>query len=202
MSKRAKIFVSVLVGVVLLAVGGVATVMAQEPTPPPEPSAQGLLARVAEILGNVFPEEMVNAVQQAQQEMRAEAVEIRERILARVAETLGVSPEELVSAFQQAQQEVRAEAMEIRARVPAIVAGILGISAEELINAFKQAGQELREETFGRFLEKAVEKGLIDDGEASEIEGWWQNRPQAIDRLLPQARMAWAMRARHLWGGP
>ena len=83
MSKRMKILVSVLVAVVLLTVGGTATVMAQEgePAPTPEPTTTalaatanttGLLARVAEKLG-ITEEELVNAFKQAQQEMREEA---------------------------------------------------------------------------------------------------------------------------------
>jgi len=73
MSKRVKILVSVLVTVLLLTVGGVATVMAQEePTPTPEAEAKGLLARVAEIL-DIPKEDLTNAFKQAQQEMREEA---------------------------------------------------------------------------------------------------------------------------------
>jgi len=59
--------------VVLLAVGGTAMVMAEEePTPPPELGAKGLLARVAEIL-DISEEDLVNAFKQARQEMRQEA---------------------------------------------------------------------------------------------------------------------------------
>jgi hypothetical protein len=73
MSKRVKVLVSILVAVVLLTVGGVAMVMAQEePTPTPEAGARGLLARVAEIL-DILEEDLVNAFKQAQQEMRQEA---------------------------------------------------------------------------------------------------------------------------------
>ena len=71
MSKRVKILVSALVVVLLLTVGGVATVMAQE-EPTPTPEAKGLLARVAEIL-DIPKEDLTNAFKQAQQEMREEA---------------------------------------------------------------------------------------------------------------------------------
>jgi len=73
MSKRIKVLVSVLVAILLLAVAATATVMAQEePTPPPEVGAKGLLARVAEIL-DIPEEDLVNAFNQARQEMRQEA---------------------------------------------------------------------------------------------------------------------------------
>ena len=73
MSKRVKVIVSVVVAILLLAVGTTATVMAQEePAPPPEAGARGLLARVAEIL-DIPEEELSNAFNQAQQEMRQEA---------------------------------------------------------------------------------------------------------------------------------
>ena len=73
MFKKRKIIVSVLVAVLapvlLLTVGGVATVMADEP---PQPEASGLLTRVAEIL-DIPEEELVDAFDQARQEMREEA---------------------------------------------------------------------------------------------------------------------------------
>ncbi len=72
MSKRMKFLVAVLVAILLLTVGGTAMVMAEEPTPTPEPSNNGLLARVAEKLG-VSQEELSNAFRQARQEMREEA---------------------------------------------------------------------------------------------------------------------------------
>ena len=53
MSKRMKALIAVLAAILVLTVGGTAMVMAQEEEPPPTPEteANGLLARVAEILG-------------------------------------------------------------------------------------------------------------------------------------------------------
>lgn len=62
------------------------------------------------------------------------------------------------------------------------VADNLGITEEELVNAFKQARQEMREEAFIRYLDKAVEKGLITQEEADEIEEWWGERPEVLDQ--------------------
>ena len=73
MSKKVKVIVSVLVAVVLLTVGGAATVMAKDESTATdnETGRKGLQARVAEILG-VSEEELVNAFDQARQEMREE----------------------------------------------------------------------------------------------------------------------------------
>jgi len=66
------------------------------------------------------------------------------------------------------------------------VAEILGISQEELISIFQQARQELRQDAFQQFLNRAVEEGLITEGEAQQILEWWEQRPEAVDRLLPR----------------
>ncbi len=66
--------------------------------------------------------------------------------------------------------------------IPARVAQILGISQEDLTNAFEQARQEMREEALIRVLDRAVEKGRIDEDEAKEIEEWWEQRPEVQDR--------------------
>ncbi len=84
MLKKVRVLVAVLLAVVLLVVGGSATVMAQEEGPAPAPevntrafmataNATGLLPRVAGILG-ISQEELTNAFKQAQQELRAEAL--------------------------------------------------------------------------------------------------------------------------------
>ncbi len=75
MSKRVKVFISVLVVALLLTVGATATVMAEgeeETTPPPEANAEGLLERVADILG-IDKEDLIGAFKQAQQEIAEEA---------------------------------------------------------------------------------------------------------------------------------
>ena len=78
MPKKVRVLVSVLVALALLAAGGVATVMAQDESIPEEPALSseatnnGLLARVAEILG-VPQEDLASAFKQARQEMTEEA---------------------------------------------------------------------------------------------------------------------------------
>ena len=75
MSKKVKVLISALVIAVLLTMGGVTMVMAEgeeETTPPPEASENALLERVANILG-IDEEDLINAFEQAQQEMGKEA---------------------------------------------------------------------------------------------------------------------------------
>ena len=77
MSKKLKVLISALVVALLLTVGATATVMAdgegEETTPPAEEAGEnGLLERVAEILG-IDEEDLLNAFKQARQEMREDA---------------------------------------------------------------------------------------------------------------------------------
>ena len=75
MSKKVKVLISALVVALLLTVGATATVMAEgeeETAPPPEASENGLLERVAGILG-IDEEDLSNAFEQARQEMCEDA---------------------------------------------------------------------------------------------------------------------------------
>jgi len=136
MSKRVKVLVSVLLAVVVLTVGGAATVMAQD-----EPIQEEPVQEPVQEEPELAPSFGANG------------------LLAKVAE-------------------------------------ILGISEEELVNAFGQSRQEMREEAFISYLDKAVEKGLITQDEADEIEDWWLNRPEAVGRPVLRARILRAIRCR------
>jgi len=126
MSKRMKVLVAVLVAILMLTVGGAATVMADDEATSTSnaTSTNGLLARVAEILD---------------------------------------------------------------------------IPQEDLVNAFQQARQEMREEAFIRYLDKAVEDGLITQQEADEIREWWEQRPEGMNRLTPRRFLGKALQNRHMW---
>lgn len=126
MSKRMKVFVAVLVAILMLTVGGAATVMADDGSTATENETgrKGLQARVAEILG---------------------------------------------------------------------------IPSDNLTSAFEQAQQEMREEAFIRYLDKAVEEGLITQQEADEIIEWLEQRPESLDRLSPRCFFGKALHNRHMW---
>jgi len=78
MSKKVRILISALVVAVLLTVGATATVLAEgeededTPTVTEEETKDGLLDRVADILG-IDKEDLVSAFEQAQQELRESA---------------------------------------------------------------------------------------------------------------------------------
>ena len=134
MSKKVKILVSVLVAVVLLTVGGTATVMAQGEGP--EPGRQ-----ISMVTANTSG------------------------LLARVAQILDLTEEELVGAFQQARQEMKGEA-------------------------------------FLRWLDKALEEGLITTDEYDEIVAWWEEKPEAFGPgLFKRSLDSPALGGPKMWGG-
>ena len=97
----------------------------------------------------------------------------------------------------------------VEAKKPlARVAEILGIPTEDLGNAFRQAHQEMRGEAFIKALDKAVERELISEEEAEEIKEWWEQKPEALNRLALRARTLQAMCSRQMitahrgWQGP
>jgi len=61
------------------------------------------------------------------------------------------------------------------------VADILGITEEELQAVFNEARQQMQDEAIIRFLDEAVEQGLVTQEEADEMLAWWQQRPEALD---------------------
>lgn len=129
MSKKVKVLIALVVAMLLLAMGGTATVMAQEEEsiPAPRVGGEGVLARVA---------------------------------------------------------------------------NILDISQGELVSAFNQARQEMRQETFHRFLNKAVEQGRLTQDEADQITDWWEQRPEAVDRIcLPRFFNSSPLGKAHQWSG-
>jgi len=68
------------------------------------------------------------------------------------------------------------------------VAESLGLDDEQLAEAFKNARQEMVGEALQLRLDKAVEEGIITEDEATEIMDWWNDRPEALEKLSPPAR--------------
>ena len=105
MSQRVKVLISALVVALLITVGATAVVMAQE-EPSPETQGQGLLSRVAAILG-IPGDDLTSAFKQARQEMQEERLD---RMLARAVEEGLITPDEAVEIKQWLEQ--RPEAMD------------------------------------------------------------------------------------------
>ncbi len=139
MSKRIKVFISVSVALVLLAVAGATAVMAQgKPTLASEASTRsrpaiGVEPRIG--LGQFYGrvgDNMTNG------------------LLPRVAEILGIPQEELSDAFKQAQQEMKAEAF-IRTLDRAVEKGrITQEEADEIKAWYEQKPESLDSGLFHR----------------------------------------------------
>ncbi len=106
----------------------------------------------------------------------------RRGLLASVAEILNIPQEDLVNAFEQARQETREECQEMR-------------------QERQEIRQQVRQGKVEKDLNKAFEKGLITQDETNQIKEWWQEKPEALDRLSPRAHISPAIRGRHMWGG-
>ena len=179
MSRKAKVLVSVLVVAVLLTVGGAATVMAQDEPPPPageeaappEEGTEGLLARVADILG-VTQEELVDAFRQARQGMMEEAFF---NCLDRAVEEGLITQEEADEIKEWWQQ--KPEALDH----PALRARVL---------------ESLRGRRTMSVLSKPMPEGCLTQEQAVGIRGRWQSRVEALERPALRARIFKEMRGR------
>ena len=202
MSKKAKIILSVLLAVVVLTVGVVSVAMAQTP---PQAEGNGLLARVAEILGgNVTEQGLIDAFRQANLQIRNEAIE---KALDKAVSDNRISSAEAGQIRQWWQGRPAALDSLISGFLPRCgpwlkpiavkaqltrVAEILGIPEETLVAAFKQASQELRADAFNRGLNTAVEQGRLTQEQADKIREKVEDRPGAIN---------WLWGRMHRWGG-
>jgi hypothetical protein len=203
MSKKLKIILAVLLAVVVLTAGVVSVAMAQ--TPPPQSSeGNGLLARVAEILGgNVTEQGLIDAFKQANLQIRSEAIE---KALEKAISDNRISSAEADQIRQWWQERPVALDSLISGFLPRLVprlrpiavkdqltrvAEILGIPEETLEAAFKQASQELRGDAFNLALDKAVANGRLTQEQADKIREKVEERPGAIN---------WLWGRMHRWG--
>ncbi|MFQ5997470.1 MAG: hypothetical protein ACE5KP_07605 [Dehalococcoidales bacterium] len=212
MSKKMKVLVSVLVAILVLTVGGTTIAMAQEGEEPEpqdeelteEVESNRLLTRVAEILG-IPEEELVEAFQQARQEMMAERWEVAfNRLLEKaVAEGL-LTPEEA--------EEIREWwAQKPEALDPGLLRHAFGFWNQhrgQLPGVRQGQRPEIRQRLALKFQERARERLGITQDESAEMNQWWQDRPEVFNQLPPQARIFKAFRnqppiaAPKGWHGP
>jgi hypothetical protein len=196
MSKKVKIILAVLLAVVVLTAGVVSVAMAQTPPPQPQAEGNGLLARVAEILGgNVTEQGLIDAFKQANLQIRSEAIE---KALEKAISDNRISSAEADQIRQWWQERPVALDSLISGFLPRLVprlrpiavkdqltrvAEILGIPEETLEAAFKQASQELRGDAFNLALDKAVANGRLTQEQADKIREKVEERPGAINWL-------------------
>lgn len=74
------------------------------------------------------------------------------------------------------------------------LADILGLDEEQVDDAMQQAKQEMREECEQQRIQKALDEGLITEEEAEQIQGWRDNRPEAMQQLGPGGDFGHKMR--------
>ncbi len=216
MTKKVKVLVSVLVAVVLLTMGGASLVRGADGTTPPPPLAgnatalKGIQPRVAAILGIPEPT-LVDAFKQVERQIKDEVfLKALEKAVASGRLTqeeanklkewwqqrpdvanLGIAPFARIFARHGGLRllppgsDNTTASGNVTALLPR-VAAILGITIEKLENAIRQAQQEMQAESFLKMLEKAVAKGIIIQAEADQIKAWWEQRPEASNRLLQQ----------------
>ena len=173
MSKKVKVLVSVLVAVVLLTVGGTATVLADDGSTATanEAGTKGLLARVAEHLG-ITDEELANAFELARQEMRKEAFI---RFLDKALENERITEPEYEAII--AWWEDRPEALDCLFP-PALGAG--GLRGRHMWACGDNVTGEMS----------------ITPGMAEQFKLRWQNKINANNCPFPRARISQAIRGR------
>lgn len=217
MTRRMKVLVSVLVVVLLLTMGGAATVLAQEEEEEvatgvegvlPPFAAGGLLARIAEIL-DIPEEELIEAFQQARQEMMEESWEaVFYQMLDRaVAEGL-ITPEEAeeISEWWVQKPEALDPGLLRHAFSFQYRHGGQPLGQESRMRTWQGTnfppGQNMRQEVFRGILEKALAEGRIAPEKADEVREWLESKLNVSDRLPPARLFNRAMRGRNMMAGP
>jgi len=168
MSRKVKVFISVLLVMGLLVMGGTAAALAQEETAPtpekmsPALQTNGCLAKVAEIL-EIPQEKLIAAFQQAQREIvqavkgTAPGVTARVCLKNRVSEALRVTTAKLVTAAHQVRGELREGTLsKDKESILGRMAEILEVSPEDLTPALKQVCAAIQQEVKVRLRARLV----------------------------------------------
>ncbi|MDD5126493.1 MAG: hypothetical protein PHR43_00080 [Dehalococcoidales bacterium] len=156
MSRKVKVLIGVLLGVMMLTLGGTAIAFADDTAAAPVDNATSpsILDRIAEIL-KIDKQTLTDAFNQARQEMQADnQTRFRER-------------RELTEEEKAQLQERRQEQIE---------------KMKERMLQMRERAAEARQQ----MLDRAVEKGTITGDEKQGIIDWWNARPEALDKLGPQ----------------
>jgi len=168
LSKKVKVIVGVLVAVLLLSLGGVATVMADDGSTATanEVGDKSLLARVADIL-DIPEEDLIDAFRQARQEMREDAFV---NYLDKAVDKELITPEQAEEIEKW--WEERPESLDCLPPGCFVSKGLLGRPTWGYCRGWS-------DEAFNR----AMERGLITEDEADRIRQRCQNRLETQNRL-------------------
>jgi len=178
MKQVAKVILPVLLAAAMLVATMPATALAQDE--PGSPRRTALVARAAEIL-NIDQQEFEDAIKQARQELREEALNSR--------------LQELVEEGTLTQQQVDEYQawLEARPDIPKVPPGKLkealekGIITQEQVDQFK-AWLEARPDIpriWPTLTERLIEQGIITQQQADEYKAWLESRPD-IPRVPPR----------------
>jgi hypothetical protein len=61
---------------------------------------------------------------------------------------------------------------------------------------------ELKQRLANQFMERAMERECITQGDADEISQWQENKPEVLNSLSPRARVFKAIRSRQMIAVP
>ena len=185
MSKKMKILVSVLVAVLVFTIGGTTMALAQEDEEEELVTgveANGLLSKIAEIL-DIPEDELREAFAQAREELREEKFnETFYQLIDKAEEEELITPEE-AEAIREWWEE----------KPEALDAALLQRTFNYACPRYKQMPGlkrgmrlELKERLANKFMERAMERGCITQGEADKISQWRNGQPGA--RVLKAQR--------------
>ena len=197
MSRKMKILVSLLVAVLVFTIGGTAMVLAQEDEEEElvtEVEANDLLSRVADIL-KVPEEDLIDAFTQAREELREEKFnETFYQLIDKAEEEELITSEEAEAIREWWEQ--KPEALD-----PALLRRAFSFAGPrdgQMPGLKRGMWPELKQRLANRFMEKAMERECITQGDADEISQWKNGQPEALNRLSPGARVLKAQRGRQM----
>ena len=199
MSRKMKILVSLLVAVLVFTIGGTAMALAQEDEDEEEElvtgvEANGLLSKIAEIL-DIPEDELREAFAQAREELREEKFnETFYQLIDKAEEEELITPEEAEAIREWWEQ--KPEALD-----PALLRRAFSFAGPrdgQMPGLKRGMWPELKQRLANRFMEKAMERECITQGDADEISQWKNGQPEALNRLSPGARVLKAQRGRQM----
>ena len=173
MSKKMKVLISLLVAVLVFTIGGTAMALAQEDEDEEEElvtgvAANGLLSKIAQIL-DIPEDELREAFAQAREELREEKFEATfYELIDKAEEEELITPEEAEAIREWWEQ--KPEALD-----PALLQRAFNYACPrdgQMPGLKRGMRLELKERLANKFMERAMERECITQGDANKISQW------------------------------
>jgi hypothetical protein len=186
-SKKMKVLISLLVAVLVFTIGGAAMALAQEDEDEEEElvtgvAANGLLSKIAQIL-NIPEDELIEAFAQAREELREEKFEATfYELIDKAEDEELITPEEAEAIREWWEQ--KPEALD-----PALLQRAFNYACPrdgQMPGLKRGMRLELKERLANKFMERAMERECITQGDADKISQWQNGQPGA--RVLKAQR--------------